>query len=140
MAESKNTRGAKRDSRTGAKKSYRFLISSALRRVWSLYSPTRKEALEIAKMELTLINKDGSISKRKKFMYLCQGCGKFFDKKEVQVDHIEPVGSVPDWPGNPGDWEKYIKAVNCEVENLQILCKPCHNKKSAEENAQRRSR
>lgn len=51
-------------------------------------------------------------------------------KQNIFVDHIKPVVDP-----NVGftTWDDYIEAMFCEMDNLQVLCKECHDKKSAEE-------
>lgn len=63
--------------------------------------------------------------------YRCAACEGDFPQSGVQVDHIEPVGST-------SSWDEFIEKLFCEADNLQVLCKSCHKKKSAaerEENA-----
>jgi len=49
------------------------------------------------------------------------------------VDHIEPAVPVTGWT----TWDDYIERLFCEIENLQLLCKECHDLKSKEEMAER---
>ena len=76
-------------------------------------------------------------------VYHCAGCQKDVpvttkcpDKgkrtKNVFVDHIKPivdpsVGFV--------SWDSFVENTFCEEDNLQVLCKACHDSKSAEERA-----
>lgn len=83
------------------------LIRSALRKIW-LWSAERKECLKLAKV--------------KKGKYRCNNCKKLFGLKEVQVDHIDPIGKFI-------DWNTLIERMFCPVSNLQCLCKPCHKAK-----------
>ena len=67
--------------------------------------------------------------------YTCKGCKKEFPAKDVQVDHIDPVvcpkaGFV--------DWNTFVDRLFCGVENLQILCTTCHDKKTAKERGERK--
>jgi len=50
------------------------------------------------------------------------------------VDHIEPAVPVTGWT----DWNTYIERLFCEIDNLQLLCKSCHDSKSAEEREERK--
>ena len=54
--------------------------------------------------------------------------------KNISVDHIRPIVPVTGWVG----WDHYIDSMFCEEENLQVLCKACHDKKSAGEAGQRK--
>lgn len=47
-------------------------------------------------------------------------------KPNTFVDHIKPVGKFK-------DWNTYIENLFCEEENLQLLCKECHDKKTKKE-------
>jgi len=67
--------------------------------------------------------------------YTCKSCKKDFTAKNVQVDHIKPIvdpkiGFV--------SWDDFIEKLFCEVKNLQVLCIPCHKKKSALERTERK--
>lgn len=66
--------------------------------------------------------------------YKCAACRKLFIAREVQVDHIEPVVHPED---GFVDWETYFDRMFCEEENLQVLCKPCHKKKTDSERKER---
>ena len=74
-------------------------------------------------------------------LYKCNACGEIVPPtvkngrkrvKNVFVDHIDPIV-------NPETgfttWDEYIEKMFCEKINLQLLCKSCHDKKSAEERA-----
>lgn len=67
--------------------------------------------------------------------YTCAECKYEFPAKEVQVDHISPV-VVP----SEGfvSWDKFITRLFCDKQNLQVLCKPCHKNKTAEEKKARK--
>ena len=64
---------------------------------------------------------------RKAKHYKCASCDNAFPAKDVQVDHINPIidpskGFI--------SWDLKIEALFCEKENLQVLCKECHEVKS----------
>jgi len=65
-------------------------------------------------------------NKRQKFEYQCNLCREWFSDKEVNVDHIIPVGAL----NNGDDLKGFVLRLFCETENLQILCSVCHNKKT----------
>lgn len=69
--------------------------------------------------------------KRHRYEYQCAECGEWFQAKEVQVDHIEPCGSLKTFEDLP----KFTSTLFCEEDNLQVICKPCHKIKTAEERA-----
>ena len=70
-------------------------------------------------------------------MYKCAMCNKCYPAKDTQVDHIDEV--VPlDKTLNDMDYNEIIERLDCDLSNLQLLCKTCHNKKTQEENKIRR--
>lgn len=71
--------------------------------------------------------KNGKIKFKKKIQ--CQSCKEWFDQKNIEVDHIEEVGSFR------GDWNEYITRLFCGQENLQPLCIKCHSKKTSKYNS-----
>ena len=67
--------------------------------------------------------------KRQKWEYQCNSCKKWNKGTEVVVDHIKPAGTLK----KAEDLPKFVETLFCEVDNLQTLCKKCHDAKSAEE-------
>jgi hypothetical protein len=55
-------------------------------------------------------------------------------KKNIIVDHIDPVVPVTGWVS----WDHCVERMYCELDNLQAICKACHDVKSAEEAAERK--
>lgn len=68
-------------------------------------------------------------NKRQKFEYQCNSCKKWFAEKNINVDHIEPAGSLNCANDLPG----FVERLFCEVDNLQVLCSVCHNTKTQNE-------
>lgn len=68
-------------------------------------------------------------NKRQKFEYLCANCKNYFPDKEVNVDHIIPVGTLTCYGDLPG----FVQRLFVEVEGLQTLCKKCHDAKTKKE-------
>jgi hypothetical protein len=75
----------------------------------------------------------------RKGVYLCNGCKQEVGAsiviegkrvKNVFCDHINPV--VDPASGFTG-WDSFINNLYCEQENLQLLCKSCHDAKSKNE-------
>lgn len=73
--------------------------------------------------------------------YLCNGCKQHVPAsikvgskrvKNAVVDHIEPI---VDPAVGFTTWDDCIERMFCEADNLQVLCKECHDKKTNEEKA-----
>lgn len=100
-----------------------------LRRLF-FYSPLRREALKGAKVP----NKN---------KYKCKKCKKLFILNQVTVDHIKPI--IDRNEGFPtttrliyylevvDDWTSYVHNLFCGLDNLQVLCKKCHDRKTKDE-------
>jgi 5-methylcytosine-specific restriction endonuclease McrA len=72
-----------------------------------------------------------------KFWVKCETCGKMEAKSNVQVDHRQPVVPV-DRSFEDMNIDEVVNRMWCEEKNLAIVCKPCHNSKTKEENKERR--
>lgn len=59
----------------------------------------------------------------------CVDCGGDFLRNQINVDHKHPIGSFT----SLNEIERFIKRLYCGYSNLQILCKECHKKKTAQE-------
>lgn len=117
------TRGVKNKAgNTWTTARYFIFIRSALRRAWTRY-PVRYQAMDAAKTPYK--GKD----KRTKWLYECASCHSLFKSTEVQVDHINPAGTLTKYSDLPG----FVKRLFCEADNLQVLCKSCHDVKTKEE-------
>lgn len=68
-------------------------------------------------------------------MRKCAICGKIDHYSGYNVDHKEPVVSVKD---GYVDWNNYIPRLLCCKEGWQIICIPCHEKKTEEEDKERK--
>lgn len=66
--------------------------------------------------------------------YKCAACGGEFVRKEVEANHINPVVPVTGFDS----WTGVIERLLCELDGWEALCKPCHKKVSATENAERK--
>lgn len=94
--------------------SKRYLIGAA-RKIFR-WSRERKEALKRA-----------SVGTKK---WACSVCNEVVGPKERDVDHIIPVNDVKalKW-----SWDAFYDRLFCSADNLRVLCKPCHKKKTAAE-------
>ena len=73
-------------------------------------------------------------NKRQKFEYQCNKCKKWFPDKQINVDHVKPVGTLT----CAADLSTFVENLFCEVDNLQCLCTGCHNSKTKIENSNRK--
>jgi len=96
-------------------------IRSALRGAFRRWGPKS----DVLKDAFTRVKKNKASGRQAKH-YRCRKCGKEFPQKQVQVDHTTPIGSVD-------NWDSFIERLFCEADNLQVLCKPCHSKKTKKE-------
>ena len=111
---------------------YNSFIKSAIRSMTSRW-PVKYDALRAAQVGVKVNPKTG----RNAMHYKCACCGEDFPVKEVQVDHKQPL--IPTDGSSQNDWNVIINRALVEVEGFQVLCKPCHKVKTAEENNERRS-
>ena len=113
----------------------RTRIIQQLRKIF-FYSPLRREALDGAR-----------VLKKDVIMYRCAITKKLFPIDQVTVDHIDPV--VKPEEGFPqvyrendlfssDDWTEYVNRLFCKKENLQVISKIEHSKKTKLENKERR--
>jgi DNA-directed RNA polymerase subunit RPC12/RpoP len=63
------------------------------------------------------------VGRSKRVMYLCAKCSKLHERKNVEVNHIEPAGSLKDY----NDLAAFCERLFVEdISKLEVLCKPCH--------------
>ena len=67
--------------------------------------------------------------------YLCASCKLLFTRKEVQIDHIDPVTPTTGWVS----LDSFVERLKVPIDKLQIICKTCHKTKSGGENETRRT-
>lgn len=111
---------------------FRSFVTSALRAASRRWPPKFK-ALKEAFVGRKTNKKTGKLAMH----YKCAKCKKHFVAADVQVDHVLPV--VDPKVGFVG-WDSFIDRIFCEIENLQVLCKPCHKVKTEEEKAERKKK
>lgn len=66
--------------------------------------------------------------KRTKFEYQCKHCKNWFKRKDINRDHIIPKGRY-----SKETFFEWLDKLLCPVTGIQILCIPCHKKKSSNE-------
>jgi hypothetical protein len=109
---------------------FRSFIISALRAASRRY-PVKWAVLRNALIG-KLVNKEtGKLAQH----YVCAKCNTHFPAASVVVDHIRPV--VDTMTGFV-DWNTYIERMFCEADGMQVLCKPCHDEKTARERQERK--
>lgn len=114
------TRGVKaRCGNTWTEARYFQFIRSALRMAWTKY-PVKYQCMNNAK------RKYAGLDKRRKWEYNCNMCDGWFKGTEVQIDHIVECGSLKTYEDLP----RFVQTLFCEIDNLQVLCKPCHKEKT----------
>lgn len=99
---------------------FKAFIIQLLRRGTYKYPP-RNEALKAARIS--------------RGIYKCEMCQGIFPKKEITLDHKNPVvepkiGFV--------DWNTYIPRMFPEVQGFQTICRTCHDSKTKIENILRK--
>lgn len=97
-------------------------LRSALRSAWSKYPP-KYTVLAKAK------RKSESDNKRLKWEFQCNECNRWHPQKEVSVDHIIPAGTLKTFEDLP----EFCRKLFCSEEELQVLCKACHDIKTKQE-------
>ena len=63
---------------------------------------------------------------RSKWEYQCAYCKNWFLRKEIDIDHIKPCGTLKSFD----DLSHFAKKLFVEKQGLQVLCKPCHKNKT----------
>ena len=97
-------------------------IRSALRRLSRFWKPALA-ALELAHRPYTGPNK------RIKHEYQCFHCRNWKLRKEVEINHIVPCGTLKRYTDVPS----FLERLFCEdTAGYSILCKECHNKVTQE--------
>jgi 5-methylcytosine-specific restriction endonuclease McrA len=66
---------------------------------------------------------------RQQWEYQCASCLDWFPDKNINVDHIVPAGTLRCANDLPG----FVERLFCEIDNLQVLCSTCHDKKTKSE-------
>lgn len=79
----------------------------------SLQWPPRNEALKLARVD--------------RGRYKCATCSEIYQRKDVHLDHIEPIVDVEKGFEN---WDIFISRMFCDEEGFQVLCKYCHDTKT----------
>jgi 5-methylcytosine-specific restriction endonuclease McrA len=110
-------------------------VISAIKRGFTRYGVNYDIAKRKARIEKEKFNKDGSLSKQVDVYYRCNMCGQevkeTVDKKtNINIDHIDPVIPI-DKQAKDMKLDEIFDRTDCSEDNLQLLCKKCHNEKTA---------
>lgn len=99
-------------------------IKSALRKASTRWPP-QFEALKEACIGKAVNPASGRLAK----FYECEKCEGSFVRKDVQIDHIEPVVPLTGF----NSWDEIIKRMFVEKEGYSVLCRDCHKEKTLQE-------
>ncbi len=108
-----------RNGGTMTEASFFSMIRSALRKLSRYWKPITK-----AKMEARIPYVGPNT--RQKFAYICNHCKGSFKESDVQIDHIEAVGSLRSVDDLPG----FVERLFAE-DGFQCLCSACHTIKTS---------
>ena len=111
---------------------FKSFVTSALRAASRRWPPKYK-ALKEAFAGRKVNAKTGKLAMH----YTCAACNKLYVATDVQVDHIKPV---VDPKKGFVSWDIYINRMFCEIEDLQVMCKPCHKIKTDQEKLERKKK
>jgi len=124
-------RGVKtRNNKQWTEARYRGFIRSALRGAWQRWGPNH-EVKKTARVERGKYRCAGY--NRRSHIVTASITVEGKRKNNIFTDHIVPVGG-------DGDWNEIIENLFCEVDNLQLLCKSCHDVKTKDERHDSRTR
>jgi len=111
-------------------------VISGIRTAFARYSPKYETVLKLSRVEADRYNKDGSVSKVPDVGYKCNICSQV--AKKVDIDHIDPV--IPaDKARSDMAIGEILNRIDCDIDNLQVICESCHDLKTTEERKLRKS-
>lgn len=111
-----------RGSNTLTEAGYWAFIRSGLRSKSMYWPPIHK-----AKLKARRASK--SANKRLKYEYQCAICKQWWPDKDIEVDHITPVGTLR----SGDDLKLFVENLFCEEDKLRILCENCHKQVTKEQ-------
>lgn len=116
-------------------------VTSQVRRL-SMRWPPRGKVLKTSRRELPRkIKKDGTPYKKANYEYQCNRCKKWFRSSDTVMDHINPVIDPKSTDMTEKEfYGEFITSLLCYEDNWQVLCNPCHDKKTEKENKQRKGK
>jgi len=96
-------------------------VRSHLRRAFRYWKP-------IMQCKLASRRTNQSSNKRMKWEYQCAHCEGWFKDKDIQIDHVAPVGTLK----CEDDLVPFLRRLTVE-DGFQVLCKECHQIKTNKE-------
>jgi len=118
-------------------------VIAGARTAFKRYSPKYGAVRDRARVEIPWHKKDGTLAQRPSVRFKCELCGRLTqdgsDDKNPDdpdrgnnVDHIDPVVEIGK---SRKDYtlSEFIARLDCKIENLQLLCLPCHKEKTTQE-------
>jgi len=63
------------------------------------------------------------VGRAKRVVYLCAACNKLYGRKNVEVNHIIPVGSLKTYDDLPAFCQRLFVE---DISLLEVVCKECH--------------
>lgn len=118
----KNAAPKTRNAGTMTESAFWSFIRSTLRQKSRWWKPISQAKLQSRRYCVKCTGKQ-------KYEYECAICKQWFKDKDINVDHIIPAGSL----NCAKDLAGFVERLFCEVDNLQVLCSTCHNKKTQDE-------
>jgi len=109
-------------------------IRSGLRQAF-IRSKYKSEYLDKFKQTIPRYTKSRKLHKTPWVKYQCEECKELFKSDEINVDHIDKVGSFK----TAEDIREFFFRIWCSYDNLQVLCVQCHDDKTAEEKRQKKA-
>ena len=126
MSKARKTRNANTESEA----KYWGGIRSALRKHFQYWKPMA-EAKKMARIRIlkeSLTERQKSYWGKTRFGFVCSHCGHAFKSKEVEIDHLVPVGSLRSLE----DLAPFVARLTAEDPNsYQVVCKECHQPQGA---------
>jgi hypothetical protein len=120
-----------RNGNTWSESKYWGGVRSALRRLFRFNWIPAKQALEAARRKYEGANK------LQKWEFRCGMCGLWKIRKEVELDHVIPCGSLRCLEDVGG----FLSRLHPESPDAyQVICKKCHKIKTAEERKNRKTK
>lgn len=111
-----------RNAQSMTESEYWNRVRSALRKAFAYWRPAQ-EAMKLAECGRRTNPKTGLMKK----IYRCAACGESSFREEMQLDHIEPCGTLR----APEDIAPFLAQLTCEdVSSFQAIHKTCHQKKT----------